>query len=127
MNMHKYDYRFKPPAPALNVKIQNPAKPHLKRKKNALLDSGAYKTVIPDDLIRKLKLLRAGEEHPKGYKGPRQKHWTYIVTLEFNGFLYDYIEVIAVKRKNVLLGRDILNRTKLLLDGKNRKFDISDP
>lgn len=37
------------------------------------------------------------------------------------------IEVIDVKRKDVLLGRDVLNKLKLLLDEKKLEFEILDP
>jgi predicted aspartyl protease len=125
--MEKYDFGFSPPAPAILVKIKNPLKTESEKSKTALIDSGAFMTVIPDDLIEALKLVPAGETDAGGYKGPKQRHRTYFVDIEFKSYSFPYTEVIAVERANVLLGRDVLNQLKLLLDGKSLSFDISDP
>lgn len=118
-----------PPAPILQIKINNPKMPEKTVNQKALIDSGASRTVIPDSLIKRLKLFPAGEIEAEGYKEEEevQKHKTYFVDVEFKGYSFTYTEVIAVKRKNVLLGRDILNQTILVLDGKKLSFDITDP
>ena len=125
--MDKYDATFDPPAPTLLVKIINPQIPEKEIENKALLDSGAYMTVIPDDLVEGLELLPASEVEVEGYKEGKQKHPTYFINIAFKDSLFSYMEVIAVKRKYVLIGRDILNQTKLVLDGKNLIFEVSDP
>ena len=127
--MDKYtQYKKLPAAPILKkITIKNPYMPDKNDDQKALIDSGASRTVIPEYLINKLNLVPAGEVDVEGYKEGKEKHLTYFVDVEFKGFNFSYTEVIAVKRKNVLLGRDILNQTILLLDGKKLSYDITDP
>ncbi|KPV61754.1 MAG: hypothetical protein AOA66_1724 [Candidatus Bathyarchaeota archaeon BA2] len=126
--MPRYDPTYSPPAPILKVTVSNPHKPEVEGiEEEALIDSGAFMTAIPKDFVKKLKILPAGEvEGVKGHKGKGQNHLIYFVDVSFNGYSF-YTEVMAVKRKNVLIGRDILNQLKLILDGKNLNFDILDP
>jgi len=125
--MPRYDATYSPPAPILKVKVSNPHKPEVRMvEKEALIDSGAFMTAIPEDLVGQLRILPAGEISTKGYKEGEQTHRTYFVDVSFNSYSF-YREVMAVKRKNVLIGRDILNQLKLILNGKNLNFDILDP
>ena len=117
-----------PAAPILRkITIKNPQVPKKTDDQEALIDSGAFKTVIPEILIEELQLVPAREIEVEGYKEGKQKHWTYFVDVEFKGYSFPYTEVLAVKRKNVLLGRDILNQTILVLNGKKLSYDITDP
>lgn len=125
--MPGYDQTYLPPAPILEVTVSNPHKPEVEGiPKEAKIDSGADMTAIPEDFVDRLGILPAGETSMKGYKGGEQTHRTYYVDVSFNGYSF-YVQVVAVKRKNVLIGRNILNQLKLILDGKNLNFDILDP
>jgi predicted aspartyl protease len=127
--MEKYTvYEELPAAPELwKITIKNPYVPKKTNDLKALIDSGASRTVIPENLIKTLNLVPVRVIKVKGYKEGKQKHKTYFVDVEFKGYSFPNTEVIAVKRKNVLLGRDILNKTILVLDGKNLSYDIKDP
>jgi predicted aspartyl protease len=126
--MTEYNTTHQPPAPILEVTVSNPYNPEVDGiPKEALIDSGAFMTAIPEDFIDKLRIFPAGEVSTRGYKEGEQTHRTYFVDVSFNGFSFPNTEVMAVKRKNVLIGRDILNQLKLILDGKNLNFDILDP
>lgn len=127
--MDPYDSSFKPPAPTLDVTVSNPHKPTVRAiPDKALIDSGAFKTVIPEKWVSRLGLLPLRTYSPRGYKieEKKQEHYMYLVKVAFKQFSFD-VEVLAVKRKNVLIGRDILNKLKLLLDGKNLQFEVTDP
>jgi len=126
--MPQYNTTVAPPAPILDVKVSNPHQPEVEGiDKEALIDSGAFMTAIPEDFVDKLDILPSREiDGVKAYKGKGQKHYAYFVNVSFGEYSF-YTEVLAVKRKNVLIGRDILNQLKLILDGKNLNFDILDP
>jgi hypothetical protein len=59
-------------------------------------------------------------------EGDRARY-TYFVNLSFLGLSFEFVEVIGARRRDLLLGRDILNRLKAVLDGKNLEFDLLDP
>jgi len=127
--MDKYTvYEGLPAAPELGkITIKNPQLSEKTDDLKALIDSGASRTVIPENLIKTLNLVPVREIDVEGYKKGKQKHTTYFVDVEFKGYSFPLTEVIAVNRKNVLLGRDILNQTILVLDGKKLSYDITDP
>jgi len=126
--MPEYDTSYEPPAPILTVVVSNPHISEVESiEEEALIDSGSFMTAIPEDFVGELEILPAGEVSTKGYKEGEQTHRTYFVDVRFNGYAFPYTEVLAVKRKNVLIGRDILNQLKVILDGKNLNFDILDP
>lgn len=125
--MPRYDPTYSPPAPILEVTVSNPHNPQVQGiPKEAKIDSGADMTAIPEDLVNALGLIPAREIPTKGYKKGEQTHHTYFVDVSLDGHSF-YTEVMAVERTNVLIGRDILNQLKLILDGKNLNFDIMDP
>jgi len=43
------------------------------------------------------------------------------------GFVLATVRCIATNRADVLLGRNVLNRFLVILDGKNLKFELKDP
>jgi hypothetical protein len=47
--------------------------------------------------------------------------------LAVHEFAFELVEVVATPRTDILLGRDISNRLKMLLDGKALTFELQDP
>lgn len=127
--MEKYSSSEVPPAPIVVVRVANPTTKNGKEKEGKI-DTGAFMTAIPETLVSELALVPAGEYETKGYKKEEkaegQKHCTYFVDIALKGYSFPYTEVLAVDRQNVLIGRDILNQLKLILDGKNLTFEITD-
>jgi len=124
--MDKYDIAYNPPAPIVEVKISKPFSTEFMTLKGKI-DSGADKSVIPDGL-REVMSLKPGKEMPlKGYDGRTTWKPTYYVTVLLKGFQFDFVDVLSSERKEMLIGRDIINNLKLLLDGKNKYFEITDP
>lgn len=124
--MERYDEKqFDPPAPIVMVKVSNPyAK--VSKKSKGKIDTGAFKTAIPEGWVEELGLIQAGETDVSGYDGKIDRKWTYYANISFKECNF-YTEVIPANRKNVLIGRDVLNQLKVLLDGKNLNLEITDP
>ena len=131
--MTLYNTSANPPAPVLTIKISNPYNPKVEAiEDKALIDSGAFMSAIPKEWVNQLELLPVGDQETSGYKneGEKQKHETYFVEVSFYNLGFR-IKVMAVNRKGMLfpmlIGRDVLNKLKLTLDGKNQSFEVSDP
>jgi predicted aspartyl protease len=125
--LYRYDTSADPPAPILPIKLSNPYNPSIRAiDVKALIDSGAFMSVIPEDWVGQLGLLPIGDQDTHGYKQGLQNHRTYLVQVSFENMSFG-VEVMAVKRSNMLIGRDVLNTLKLVLDGKNLYFEILDP
>jgi len=117
-----------PPVPILSdLIISSP----LWRKKSKYLfgkiDSGADMTVIPESVVQELGLTPYSEMPVRGYEGSSVLKPTYLVNIIIEEYEFELLEVIASKRKQMLIGRDILNELTVFLKGKERLFEIKYP
>lgn len=131
MKMKTYDAeQYDPPAPIVVAKVSKPYSAIYEERK-AKIDTGADMSVIPNEWVEEWSLLPAGTVEVFGYdkKGKKvgEEKPTYFVNVSFNGFSFDFVEVVSADRKDVLIGRDVINKLKILLDGKNLNFEITDP
>ncbi len=121
-----YSFDYNPPAPSLKVKFNSPLSNH-SMELQAKLDTGADITVLPQHAISELRLIPAGRVSVSSFDGREEWKYTYFVNLSFFNFNFPMVEAIGAKRRDVLLGRDVLNLLKAMLDGKTLSFDLSDP
>jgi predicted aspartyl protease len=91
------------------------------------IDSGADITVIPIDWAERLALLPSSVVKVRSYYGREEEVETYFIRMEFSGFQFPLIEVLVSNRKDVLIGRDVLNRLRAELDGKKLELKLTDP
>jgi predicted aspartyl protease len=121
-----YSSEYSPPAPSLKVKFTRPFSDR-SLELQAKLDTGADMTVIPQHAVSELRLIPASRVSVILFDEQRVWRYTYFVNLSFNGFAYKMVEVIGAQRRDALLGRDVLNRLKIVLDGKTLSFSLFDP
>ncbi|HID91266.1 TPA: retroviral-like aspartic protease [Candidatus Bathyarchaeota archaeon] len=122
----KYSLDYDPPAPALTVRLARPLSAR-SIELRAKLDTGADITVLPQRVIGELGLIPAGRVSVSSFDGREQWKYTYFVDLSFHNFRFPTVEVIGARRRDALLGRDVLNLLKTTLDGKALCFDLLDP
>ena len=121
----KYSLNYRPPAPALNVRLTKPLSNQF-LELEAKLDTGADITVLPHYAIGELRLIPAGHVSVSSFDGREEGRYTYFVGLSFRDFKFPMVEVISAGRRDVLLGRDVLNMLKATFDGKTLNFDLLD-
>jgi predicted aspartyl protease len=120
-----YDQQnFNPPAPVMEVSLSIPSTHSVILKSLALLDSGADITVIPERIIQQLQLRYVDEITVSGYDGIPKQTFIYSVKLTFNGLGDFIVRAIASSNDYILVGRDILNKWSLLLEGRKEIFKI---
>ena len=122
---HAYDTAYPLPFPSFPLKIRQVEGSQSTDTVQALVDTGADGTLVPVSL-----LITIGAEEI--YTTRMRSHWgewravkIYLVDLEIEGALFSGIEVIADSvGDTVLLGRNILNKLVLLLDGPRHQVDV---
>jgi predicted aspartyl protease len=91
----------------------------------AKVDTGADQTVIPLPLVERLALREVARLRFGGLGGHEVVLPVYEVQLVIRDLAAITVEVAAsAGEPHVLLGRDVLNRYKIVLDGPNGKLEI---
>ena len=121
--MYPYNTAERPPAPFVAVTVVNPESLQTEIIVGKL-DTGAARTIIPVRVARTLGLLIAGWRNLRAFDGQLVEVFMYRVNLELAGAMLEKVEVGAVERSNILLGRDILNQFDITLRGKQQVFEM---
>ena len=122
-----YDTSLRPPAPFLPVRLASLAEHSESITVRAKLDTGADLSAIPTTLIDRLHLMPAGEIEVEGYDSRRSTIQAYDVNLQIDQLSVAGLLVIGFAEDYVLLGRDVLNRLRILLDGPALTTEILTP
>ena len=116
---------LRPPAPFVHVTLRKPGGDLELANLPAQVDTGADRTVIPWRLVEALGLVQLDEIRIGSFGGLQQRFPSFAVQLEVRLLKPIVIEVLATEAEVwVLLGRDVLNRYPVLLDGPNLRLEI---
>lgn len=112
-------------SPITRIEVSNPSNSTNKfRDIKAILDTGAGRTFIPESIIEKLGLLnytliRVSSPLDKSILSRK----CYLVRIEFGGKSHE-VEVLDISKDYAVIGRDILNQYKIILDAPNKVWSI---
>ncbi len=128
--MPTFRYRYSPgdpPAPSVLLNLTHPVTGQRVENLAALADTGADQTVVPESVVAALELPQLDQEVVRGFDGAAQILPTYLVVLQVRDLAPVEVEVIASSRvSNAVVGRDVLNRYRVMLNGPGRVLEISD-
>ncbi len=113
------------PYPALPVALQNNDGAPISAVRSALVDTGADATLIPAQYLadREIELLQTARI--RSHWGEFRTVRLYLINLIVAGEHLAGIEVVADERDDeIILGRNVLNRLLLLIDGPRNQTDV---
>lgn len=110
------------PAARVPVRLRAPERPGEGLEVVALVDTGAALSVVPKEHVERLQLPRVGEILVRGVTGT-ERVGLYAADWEIGGVRF--VEQVAGVGEEVLLGRNLLNRWVMLLDGPRKWFLIA--
>ena len=125
--MIRYNYltQVQPPAPFVYIALRNPITGAAQRDVPAQLDSAADRTLLPDSVVKALSLPQIGTLIIGGVGSIVQSMPSYPVELTLHNLPPVVVEVVASPGESwVLLGRDVLNAHRVLLDGPQLALEI---
>jgi hypothetical protein len=114
-----------PPAPVASVTVIHPVTGARSEPLPGKLDSGADTTVIPHWLAAELRLSPRGHTWTRAFDGSLSRRAAYYVRMRVQGFDLPIVRCIAAERDTLLLGRNVLNHFRVVLDGGSLTFDLS--
>jgi predicted aspartyl protease len=123
--MPEYDAEnFEPPAPVAYVTLRNPATGVLLSDVAMLIDTGADATLLPSTAVEQLGIAieEDSDFEVQVFDGEIQRLKLatlelYVLGKKFAG------EYLLVERSIAILGRNILNQVRILLDGPRGKWN----
>jgi hypothetical protein len=125
--MIRYAYlsQLDPPAPFVNIVLRNPANGVELSNLPAQLDCAADRTVVPESLVKSLGLPQVGTIRIGGFGGATFTVPVYPVLLGLHDLPVQSFKVATHSEESwVLLGRDVLNAYRILLDGPQQALEI---
>lgn len=125
MTRYIYNQQLVPPAPLVPVGVSNPQRTGEGVESPALLDTAADRTVIPQELVESLHLLTVRYLSVAGLGGRETRLPDFVIRLAVRQAPPLTIELVACPGEPfVLLGRDVLNQFRIVLDGPQLSLEI---
>ncbi|MBN8658051.1 MAG: retroviral-like aspartic protease [Anaerolineae bacterium] len=117
--MSEYDSEhFDPPAPVAHVTLRNPATGDVLTNIPMLIDTGADVTLVPSEAVTKLGIKTEENKafEVQGYNGETTNLKSARLDLLFLNKTFKG-EYLLTNRSIGILGRNILNKLRILFDG----------
>lgn len=123
---YRYAQEVSPPAPFVYVSISRPDDSGpIADDVPAQVDSASDYTILPEALIEQLGLAQVGQLAVKGFSGVFRKAPTYLVLSGLKNRERFRIRVLGDRNEPwTIVGRDVLNRFCILLDGPNEWLEV---
>jgi hypothetical protein len=125
MIRYRYATEAKPPAPFVNVTIRCPTTGRCTEPLPALLDTGSDCTVLPSSAVSTLDLVQVGLLECQGFYGELAELPVFLVAVSMHDLRpVEVRAVLGERERYVLLGRDVLNNHRTVLDGPQLALEI---
>ena len=112
-------------SPQTSIKLHNPSNNLQNCDVDAIVDTGAVMTCIPESKISELgNSLIYSEIIVVGANGIQRKRKTYRMKIKIADHDCMELEVIAIPKEYALIGRDILNRHKVVLNAPRQLWGL---
>ena len=117
MSDYPYASAYDPPIPVCDVTLMTQTTGR-RVELSAIVDTGADATIVPIRYLRRIEARRAFEAGLRSQWGERRTVFLYLVDLMIGGLTLSGVYVVGDELGNeTVLGRDVLNQQRLLLNG----------
>ena len=125
MIRYTYNQQVAPPAPFVHVNLTSPLGDKSLLDVPAQLDTAADKTVFPGKLVDELGLDQTHLTKVMGFDGVISDAPLFLVQIAIRGQKPQTVEALSSYGEPfILLGRDVLNTFRIVLDGPNQALEI---
>ena len=116
-----------PPIPVLQVRIYRLGSAMRTDGVEATVDTGADMTIAPAELMEQMEALRVIETDLVSQWGDLHSVTLYLVDLEIENLLLPGIYIAGDETASeIILGRNVLNKLPLFLDGPEQQTELLD-
>jgi hypothetical protein len=114
-------------SPEITIDIRSPETNNLINDIEALLDTGSPITLIPERLIERLGIANMVYEkiRIRGATNQVEERRAYLIHLKVASWNFYDFRVGTFKKPYALIGRDIINRYNITLDGPQQRWMVN--
>jgi hypothetical protein len=122
---YPYSNHYIPTAPVLEVTFVSAADNRRIGPLTGIVDSGADGTLVPLRFLSEIQAPATSEMYLRSQWGDRRPAWLYLVDVQIGSLIFPGIEVVGDEVSDeIVLGRDVLNRLKIVLDGPQETLEF---
>jgi predicted aspartyl protease len=122
---YPYDTSYQPPFPVVRVAFYNSEEGFRTAPEKALLDTGSDGSLVPVAYLRQIYAPALTDIRIRSHWGEWRSAQLFVVDLEFGNLrLPDVFVVGDEEGDEIILGRNVLNELRILLDGPANVADI---
>jgi predicted aspartyl protease len=128
MSNVSYSIEYSPPAPVLPIKLAVPGESPQDIAHFALIDTGADGTFVPTSILEELGLPIVYLANVRSYLGDKVHRLpvNMVDIILFDNLRLPNLEVVADDSDStIILGRNVLNKLNLQLDGPNEAVNLN--
>lgn len=123
----KYSRDYYPPVPVADITLATVAESLHTGPLSAIVDSGADATIVPMVYLDEIGALPTVEMIMRSQWGERRRVLMYLVDIQIDEIILAGIEVVGDELSDeIIIGRDVLNRLRIILDGPAETTTISE-
>lgn len=127
MSSYPYSSEYSPAAPVVEIRLGAPGTSPRLGPLEALVDTGADSTLIPIEYLKRIEARKVDRATLRSQWGERRSVSLYAVAMEIGHKHFSATWIIGDEiGDEVILGRNVLNRLRLLLDGQAAMTEILD-
>ncbi|OGO43459.1 MAG: hypothetical protein A2Z04_06405 [Chloroflexi bacterium RBG_16_57_9] len=121
-----YDTAYFPPAPSIDIQLGLPDESFAVGPLPAFVDTGADVSVVPIKYVEPLGVQVDNRKYLRSQWGERRKVNTYLLDIGIGVLRLPMVEIIGDERgKEVILGRNVLNKLVVTLNGPQHVLEIT--
>ncbi len=125
MNRYPYSTEYVPAAPVVQIHLGAPGESTILGPLEAFVDTGADATLIPVEYLRQVEARKVDWAVLRSQWGERRPVPLYAVAMQINHHYFAAIWVVGDEySEEVVLGRNVLNQIRLLLDGPAMTLEL---
>jgi predicted aspartyl protease len=118
MSHYPYSAEYVPAAPVVEIRLGAPGMEPSSDFIEAFVDTGADATLVPMTHLRNIAAKKVDQAVLRSQWGERRAVALYAVALKINQYQFAAVRVVGDELGDeVIMGRNLLNRLRLLLDG----------
>jgi len=120
-----YDTSYQPPFPVVRVVFHNSEEGLRTAAENALLDTGSDGSLVPIAYLRQVFAPALTDTRIRSHWGEWRSAQLFVVDIELDGLRLPGVFVVGDEQGDeIVLGRNVLNKLRLLLDGPANVTEI---